>query len=174
MKAIASKKAADAITQWVALRPGKRERIRLDLPNVGSASTPPRRVYRLTERTIDKHGFDLLLPVNEIEDWTTMLPTNFSMIDIIALYCDHATHEQFHAEFKSGMDLARLPSGKFDANSLVCQLAALAMILLRLIGQNTLNEPDTPVRHTANRLRIRSVMQEMMFKAGRMIKHAGR
>lgn len=43
------------------------------------------------------------------------------------------------------MDLERLPSGKFDANCLVCQLAAVAMNLLRLIGQNTLNEPDAPV-----------------------------
>jgi hypothetical protein len=49
-----------------------------------------------------------------------------------------------------------------------------AMNLLRLIGQNTLNEPDAPMRHTAKRRRIKTVMQEMMFKAGRMIKHAGR
>ena len=72
------------------------------------------------------------------------------------------------------MDLERLPSGKFDTNYLVCQLAAVAMNLLRMIGQNTLNEPDAPVRHAAKRRRIKTVMQEMMFKAGRMIKHAGR
>jgi hypothetical protein len=51
------------------------------------------------------------------------------------------------------MDLERLPSGKFDTNYLVCQLAAVAMNLLRLIGQNTLNEPDAPVRHQAKRRR---------------------
>ena len=177
VEAIASKKTADASTPWVTLRPGKRECIwqeSLDLPNVGSASNPARRVYRLTERTIDKRGVALLLPDYEIEGWTTTLPAKFSTTDIIALYCDHATHEQFHSEFKSDMDLERLPSGKFDTNYLVCQLAALAMNLLRLIGQNTLNEPDSPVRHTAKRRRIKTVMQEMMFKAGRMIKHAGR
>lgn len=177
VEAIASKKTADASTPWVTLRPGKRECIwqeSLDLPNVGSTSNPTRRVYRLTERTIDKHGVVLLLPDYEIEGWTTTLPAKFSATDIIALYCDHATHEQFHSEFKTDMDLERLPSGKFDTNYLVCQLAALAMNLLRLIGQNTLNEADSPVRHTARRRRIRTVMQEMMFKAGRMIKHAGR
>ena len=48
-------------------------------------------------------------------------------------------HEQFgktpsqHSEFKTDLDLERLPSGKFDTNYLVCQLAALAMNLLRLI-----------------------------------------
>jgi hypothetical protein len=50
---------------------------------------------------------------------------------------------------------------------------AVAMNLLRLIGQNTLNEPDAPVRHAAKRRRIKTVMQELMFKAARMIRHAG-
>ena len=109
-----------------------------------------------------------------LEGWTSTLPEKFSPAEIIALYCDHATHEQFHSEFKTDMDLERLPSGKFDTNFLVCQLAAVAMNLLRLIGQNTLHEPNSPVRHAAKRRRIRTVMQEMMFKAARMIKHAGR
>jgi hypothetical protein len=56
----------------------------------------------------------------------------------------------------------------------VCQLIAVAMNLMRVNGQITLNEPDWPERHTAQRHRIRTVMQEMMFKAPRMIKHAGR
>ena len=174
---IAAKRVADASTQWVALRPGKRECVwqeSLNLAGVGSEANPARRVYRLTERTIDKRGVVLLLPEYVLEGWTTTLPERFAAADIIALYCDHATHEQFHSEFKTDMDLERLPSGKFDTNYLVCQLAAVAMNLLRLIGQNTLNEPDAPVRHKAKRRRIKTVMQEMMFKAARMIKHAGR
>ena len=177
VEAIASKMTADTNTQWTIHRAGKRECIwqeSLDLLNVGSAANPVRRVYRLTERTIDKHGVVLLLPQYVLEGWTTTLPEKHGASEIIALYCDHATHEQFHSEFKTDMDLERLPSGKFDTNYLVCQLAALAMNLLRLIGQNTLNEPNSPVRHTAKRRRIRTVMQEMMFKAARMIKHAGR
>ena len=177
VETIAATKVADTGAQWVIHRPGKRECIwqeNLDLTDVGSASNPTRRVYRLTERTIDKHGNALLLPEYVLEGWTTTLPARLEAADIIALYCDHATHEQFHSEFKTDMDLERLPSGKFDTNYLVCQLAAVAMNLLRLIGQNTLNEPDAPVRHAAKRRRIKTVMQEMMFKAARMIKHAGR
>jgi len=177
VETIAAHKAADASASWQTLRPGKRECIwqeALELAGVGSASNPARRVYRLTERTIDRHGNALLLPEYVLEGWTTTLPARFEAQDIIALYCDHATHEQFHAEFKSDMDLERLPSGKFDTNYLVCQFAAVAMNLLRLIGQNTLNEPDAPVRHPAQRRRIKTVMQEMMFKAARMIRHAGR
>ena len=177
VESVAANKTADTTVAWVSARPGKRECLwqeRLDLAGVGSAANPARRVYRLTERTIDKHGNALLLPDYVLEGWTTTLPQSLTAQEIIALYCDHATHEQFHSEFKSDMDLERLPSGKFDTNYLVCALAAVAMNLLRLIGQHTLNEPDAPVRHSAKRRRIKTVLQEMMFKAARMIKHAGR
>jgi hypothetical protein len=42
--------------------------------------------------------------------------------------------------FKTDMDLNRLPSGKFATHHLVCALAALAMNLLRIVGQYTLHE----------------------------------
>ena len=177
VETIAAQRVADASTQWVSERAGKRECLwqeTLELAGVGSAANPARRVYRLTERTIDKHGNTLLLPEYVLEGWTSTLPPRFSLAEVIALYCDHATHEQFHSEFKTDMDLERLPSGKFDTNYLVCQLAAVAMNLLRLIGQNTLHEPDAPVRHKAKRRRIKTVMQELMHKAARMITHAGR
>ncbi|WP_274522435.1 hypothetical protein [Ectothiorhodospira variabilis] len=38
------------------------------------------------------------------------LPGELSDDDIIALYRGHATCEQFHSEFKTDMDLERLPS----------------------------------------------------------------
>ena len=85
---------------------------------------------------------------------------------MIALYADHGTHEQFHAEFKTDLDLTRLPSGKFDTNALVCRLAALAMNILRLMGQQGLLGPDAPVRHAAKRRRIKTVMQELIYRAG--------
>ena len=163
VETLAARQVADTDAQWVIHRPGKRQCIwqeTLELAGVGSETNPAWRVYRLIERTIDKHGVILLLPDYVLEGWTTTLPARFTPTEIISLYCDHATHEQFHSEFKTDMDLERLPSGKFDANYLVCQFAAVAMTLLHLIGQNTLNEPDTPVRHTAKRRSIKTVMQE--------------
>ena len=177
VEAIAAQKVANLQTMWCHLREGKRMCLWtqvLELEGVGTASNPARRVLRLTERTIDKHGNPLLLPVYELEGWTTTLPERFTMQEVINLYKDHATHEQFHSEFKTDMDLERLPSGKFDTNYLVCALAAVAMNILRLIGQNALIGKDAPVRHAAKRRRMKTVMQELMFKAGRMIKHAGR
>ena len=182
VQAIAAQKVADAQTLWCHLRQDQREGKRmcqwtqvLELQGVGTASNPARRVLRLTERTIDKqHGNPLLLPAYELEGYTTTLPERFTMQEVIDLYKDHATHEQFHCEFKTDMDLERLPSGKFDANYLVCALAAVAMNILRLMGQNALTGKDAPMRHAAKRRRMKTVMQELMFKAARMIKHAGR
>ena len=177
VETIASERVADTNTIWCHQREGKRMCMwtqELQLEGVGTEANPVRRVMRLIERTIDKHGNALLLPDYELEGWTTTLPQTFMMQDIIDLYKDHATHEQFHSEFKTDMDLERLPSGKFDTNFLVCALAAVAMNILRLIGQNALIGEDAPLRHAAKRRRMKTVMQEIMFKAGRMIKHAGR
>jgi len=47
------------------------------------------------------------------------------------------------------------------------------MNILRLMGQNALMGKDAPVRHAAQRRRMKTVLQELMFKAARMIRHAG-
>lgn len=176
VETIDAKQCDNASVTWCLQRQGKRFCLwqeTLELERVGTEECPARRIYRLTERTINKHGQPLLLPEYVLEGWTTTLAASFEPAQVIALYCDHATHEQFHSEFKTDMDLELLPSGKFDTNYLVCQLAAVAMNLLRLIGQHTLNEPLSPVRHKAKRRRIKTVLQELMGKAARMISHAG-
>ena len=74
------------------------------------------------------------------------------------------------------LDLVRLPSGKFDTNHLVCELAALAMNILRLIGQRGLLGRDSagaPVRHAAKRRQLKTVMQALIYRAVRLI-HSGR
>jgi len=173
---IAAQRCADAATVWAVLREGKRECLWSEAHDAveikGGNSRSLRRVYRLTERTIDKKGNALLLPEYVLEGWSTTLGPEVTHEQVIALYRDHATHEQFHAEFKTDMDLNRLPSGKFATNHLVCSLAAVAMNLLRIVGQHTLHEGDSPLRKAALRRRIKTVMQEMMFKAARIISHA--
>jgi hypothetical protein len=130
-----------------------------------------RRVMRVIERSIDKHGQQLLVPEIEIEGWWTSLW--FDEETIIALYADHGTSEQYHSEFKTDLDIERLPSGKFATNALVLACAQLAYNILRFLGQNGLLGPDAPPRHRAKRRRIRTVMQELMYLAARLI-HTGR
>ena len=170
--ALAARLDAEAATRWETPRAGKRLTVWEQPVVIEGVERPVRRVLRLIERTIDARGQALLVPEPTLEGWTTSLPAKFSAADIIALYADHGTHEQFHSEFKTDLDLTRLPSGKFDTNYLVCQLAAVAMNILRLIGQRGLLGPDAPVRHHAKRRRIKTVMQELIYRAGRVIKTA--
>jgi len=129
-----------------------------------------RRVMRLVERTIDKKGQVLLTPEIELEGWWTSL--SVSEEDIVQLYADHGTSEQFHSEFKTDLDIERLPSGKFATNALVLGVSMLVYNILRWIGQNGLLGPWSPKRHKANRRRIKTVMQELMYVAARVIKTA--
>jgi len=127
-----------------------------------------RQVIRMIERTIDKHGQKLLIPELELEGWWTSLL--LSENEIIQLYADHGTSEQFHSEFKTDMDIERLPSGKFATNALVLASSVLAYNILRWIGQNGLTGSRSPKRHKAKRRRIKTVMQELMYVAARIIK----
>jgi hypothetical protein len=161
---------ADRLTRWEHPRAGKRVTQWEEPLHIQGIERPVRRVLQLTERTIDAKGQHLIEPQRTLEGWTTSLPArSFTPAKLIELYADHGTHEQFHSEFKSDLDLERLPSGKFDTNYLVCALAALAMNILRLMGQAGLHGPDAPLRHKAKRRRIKTVIQELVYRAGRLI-----
>lgn len=161
---------AQAHAQWTQPRKGKRVAcfwVQEKKLWQGYDYTLPR-VMRVIERTIDKHGQQLLVPEIELEGWWTSLDGEPE--DIIALYADHGTSEQFHSEFKTDLDAERLPSGKFDTNALVLSCTALAYNILRWIGQNGLIGPMAPIRHRAKRRRIRTVMQELMYLAARVVR----
>ena len=123
---------------------------------------------RAVERTIDRFGQRLLVPEIEIEGWWTTL--DLPMKRVIGLYEDHGTSEQFHSEIKSDLDMERLPSGKFATNALILTLGGLSYNILRFIGQIGLVDGHTPVRHPAKRRRIRTVIQELMYLAARLVR----
>lgn len=131
-----------------------------------------RRIHRLSERTLDPQGQKLLLPELEYDFWDTTLPTDYRPAEVIRLYQDHGTHEQFHSEFKTDLDLERLPSGKFATNDLILSMAMLAYNVLRLIGQCSLLSADAPVRHTAKRRRLKTVLQEIIQVSAKVVRHA--
>ena len=82
---------------------------------------------------------------------------------------DHGAAEQFHSEFKTTLDIERLPSGKFDTNDLVVGMAAFAYNLLRSIGLIGLLGEIYPVRHPAKRRRLKTVIQELMYLVAQLI-----
>jgi hypothetical protein len=125
------------------------------------------KVVRIIKRTIDKRGQFLLLPEVTVEGWWTNL--DLPKQKIIKLYENHGLSEQFHSEFKSDLDLERLPSGKFATNALIMALGCFAYNILRLIGQLGLLGDYSPVRHPAKRRRLKTVIQELMYLAARLI-----
>ncbi len=129
-----------------------------------------RLLIRVTERTIDKKGQMLIMPEITLDGWYTSLKDEGETI--AQLYRHHGTHEQYHSEIKSDLDLERLPSGKFNTNNLIVHLGAYTYNCLRIIGQLGLTGKISPVRHPAKRRRIKTVLQEIMYRAAKVIKQA--
>lgn len=155
-------------------RPGKRSGL---LPlTVNRAWGKEKRTFRLvvrvTQRTINKHGQHLLVPEIELEGWWTSL--GLPGDKIIDLYKAHGTHEQFHSEIKTDLDLERLPSGKFDTNDCLLHMASFVYNCLRLMGQLGLTGDLAPIRHPAKRRRLKTVLQEVMYRAAKFVAHARR
>jgi len=147
-------------------------------------------VFEVTQRTIDKHtsggGQQLLVPDIEVDTWWTSLPpTKVSAENVIELYHQHGTSEQFHSELKSDLDLERLPSGKFNTNALILSLGMMAYNALRLIGQSALAidddlppEDKPPIKRVAKRghkprmkrRRLRRVIQDLMYLSVKLVR----
>ena len=158
---------ADSASLWSHDRPGKMHAV---YSEILSESPYVRRVIKVTARASDTNGQMFLEPQINLDGWITSLrPETADDKTIIGLYQDHATSEQFHSEFKTDLDLERLPSGKFATNDLVMSFAVLAYNILRWIGLRGLMGDDAPVRHKAKRRRLKTVMQELMYMACRLV-----
>lgn len=130
------------------------------------------KVIRVIERKTDRNGQLLLLPEVTVEGWWTNL--DLSEEKVISFYQNHGLSEQFHSEFKTDLDLERLPSGKFATNAAVMALGCFAYNILRFIGQLGLLGDRSPVRHPGKRRRLKTVIQELMYLAGRLIRSGHR
>ncbi|SMC22444.1 transposase, IS4 family [Desulfacinum hydrothermale DSM 13146] len=129
-------------------------------------------VIRVTERISDSKGQILIRPDINLEGWWTSLSVPED--EVIRLYEKRGLSEQFHSEIKSDLDLERLLSGKFATNALVLTLGGLAYNILRILGQTGLLAHFSPVRHRAKRRRIKTVMQELIYLAARVIRSGRR
>lgn len=130
-----------------------------------------RMVYEIIERTIDKHGQILLLPDIEVNMWWTNL--GWTDDEVIESYHAHGECEQYHSELKTDMDVERLPSGKFETNALVLELAMIAFNLLRLIGQQSLRYKQ-PEKRNVKRRRLRTVISNLIQFGAHFTYHARR
>lgn len=132
-----------------------------------------RRVVRVTKRLVvevaSREGHPPILNrwiEYEAEAWFTSL--DLGEAEVVRLYEDHGTSEQFHAELKGELDLERLPSGKFNTNALVFALGCLAYNLLRVLAIK--GKAVFRYRHPSKRKRLKTVVQELILLPARVLK----
>ena len=129
-------------------------------------------VYEMIERNSSPDGQLFIEPEIELNMFWTNLGESDQ--EIIALYHAHGECEQFHSEIKTDMGVERLPSGKFDTNELVLELTMIAYNILRMLGQETVNQGKAPAKRIVSRKRIRTVIQNIIHFAGQLTRHARR
>ena len=149
------------------LRPGGKKSTQETLPVV----------YRVTCRSIDKLGQALLIHEIEVESYWTNLGETPE--DVIALYHDHGTSEQFHSEIKSDLNIERLPSNNYEVNKLFFALGAIAYNLLRAVDNRLAQHKDKwPIhlkkkRVKQKRRRVGSILKDIICIAGKLVSHSG-
>lgn len=132
-----------------------------------------RLVWRATERFARPDGQFLMTPELTIEPWWTSL--EWTPQQIHQFYQQRGTSEQFHSELKGDLDLERLPSGNFRANQHILDMGMIAYNILRGMGQQMLASGLVPGRKAeSERLRLRTVLQNLIYMAGRIVRHARR
>lgn len=153
-------------SQWTGVLTKAHPKATADFPDLDV-------VFQVTERTCDCDGTVFLFPQVEVETWWTNLYEEPG--DVIKLYHDHGTSEQFHSELKSDMGVERLPSGKMAVNSIVLTLAMFAFNTLRFMGQTALANPDLlPVEANGKRKRLKKVILDLVLIACKFVTHAGK
>jgi hypothetical protein len=163
---------AQALGQWRTPREGKTVYTGETMRDRNGESI--RVVFEVIERTITADGQMLLVPDIEVHTWWTSFGPRMATPDeVVAIYKAHGTSEQFHSEIKSDMALERLPSGKFATNSLILMLTVPVFNMLRLSGVAAMKNGYKSRKNVARR-RIRTIIQDFMYMAGRVICHARR
>ena len=125
----------------------------------------------VTEKTKEKKTNQLsLMPLYDVEVYWNSLNLYADIVE--EQYHQHGTSEQYHSEFKSDLDLERLPSGKFSSNYTIMLLGMISFNLLRVTGKQLLQTGMVPGARRGKRMRLRTVMQNIMYMAGQYIEHA--
>ena len=126
--------------------------------------------FEVIERLTDPDGNCLFKPEIEVNTFWTNLPCANAR-EIIDLYHDHGTSEQFHSKLKSDLDIERLPSSKLWVNKIVLLCGMLAFNLLRSVGQEAVKRAQlAPVKIEVKRWRLKTVLQTIIYCAVRVVR----
>ncbi len=129
---------------------------------------PVRMVFEVTE-IAHKKGQLLLVPdIRVCVLWTSLV---LGEEDVLKIYRDRGTSEQYHAELKTEMNMERLPSGKFMVNSAFLLLGMLVYNMLKVVGRDMVFARALGLKK-ATRRRMKTIMMSVMMMCGRITRHA--
>lgn len=127
-----------------------------------------RQVFEVTKVT-SKGGIFLMTPeIRVCVLWTSL---DLDPALVLRLYRERGTSEQYHGEFKTELDMERLPSGKFAVNATFLRLGMLVYNMLRVIGDDLLTARMLGLKK-ATRRRTKTVMRCIMDMCARITRHA--
>jgi len=132
-------------------------------------SSGRRLVFEVVLQYADRRGQLFIVPkVTIFSVWTNIEAPEE---EILKAYKRRGTSEQYHSEVKTEIGIERFPSGKFLTNHLILILAMLVYNVLRFIGNDLANRRLFGLRK-ATRRRLRTVIQGLMYMAGRIVAHS--
>ena len=148
--------------KWVGL---------LDLKMERAPGRRAKRMLRLVVRVDRAHdrqegpapaGADI-----ELEGWWTSL-TTVAMADVSRLYKHHGTHEQFHSESRPTWTWKAAALGQVRHQRWSAASGGLRLQLPAPRPASGADRRDSPIRHPAKRRRIKTVLQEVMYRAAKV------
>jgi len=93
--------------------------------------------------------------------------------EVLKFYRDRSTSEQYHAEFKTEMNMERLPSGKFVVNYAFLLLGMLVYNMLEVVGSDLVFARALGLEKATPR-RMKMVMRCVMPMCARITRHTRR
>ena len=157
-------------------RDGKETYVGNEYHFIDGIEAPVRVAYEVIIRNTKADGQIMLEPEIEASTFWVSLDENeetgITTEEVLQQYKNHATSEQFHAELKTDMDLERFPSKYFKTNAALFLIGIFAYNILRIMGQESLKEDDSPLKRPVKRRRIRTVIQNLVTIAVRVVTHS--
>jgi len=131
---------------------------------------PVRMVFEVTEIR-SKDGQLLWTPETIVfSAWTSL---DAAEEEVLKAYRQRGTSEQYHAEFKTEMDMERLPSGKFAVNSAFLKMGMLIYNMFKVIDQDMVYAKALGLKK-ATRRRMKTIMRSIVYMCGKIIRHSRR
>ena len=135
---------------------------------IGKNKRKVRQVFEVTEVRSKNSVYMMIPEVRVCVLWTNL---EFEAEEVLRLYRKRGTSEQYHGEFKTEMDMERLPSGKFAVNAAFLRLGMLVYNMLRVASVDLVVAQMLGLKK-AGRRRTKTVMRSMISMCARITRHA--